>query len=381
MEPDLKTKSTMLKFKAAVLHKTQTPLQIETIEIKELKPTDVLIRLHASGLCHTDLEVMQGQLAYPLPIILGHEGAGVVEAIGKDVTELKIGDHVICSWNPNCGACFYCDRDQPILCEPFGLHQPAGHLMDGTSRYSIDGKKLHHFSVVSSHAQYCVVPQSGAIAVNKNIGFDQACLIGCGVMTGVGAAVRYAQVQEGSHVLVIGCGAVGLNVIQGARLQKAQTIIAVDRIPDRHLPCIKMGATHFIQSDDANILPMIKDLTKGRGADYVFECAGNEQSLRMSLEALRPGGQLVILGKTQVNQDVKLRFGSMMGEKRIVRSSYGGARPHRDFPWLADLYMQGDLLLDELITHRLQLENINDGFDAMSRGEVLRAVVQMNRNE
>lgn len=370
----------MLKFKAAVLHKTQTPLQIESVEIKEIKPTDVLVRLHASGLCHTDLEVIQGQLAYPLPIILGHEGAGVVEAVGEDVIDLKIGDHVICSWNPSCGSCFYCNQDQPILCEPLTLHQPAGHLMDGTSRYLIHGEKLHHFSVVSSHAQYCVVPQSGAIAVNKSIGFDQACLIGCGVMTGVGAAVRYAQVQEGSNVLVIGCGAVGLNVLQGARLQKAKTIIGLDRMPDRKLLCETMGATHFIQADNSNILPMIKDLTNGRGADYVFECAGNEQSLRLSLESLRPGGQLVILGKTQVNQDVKFRFGSLMGEKRIVRSSYGGARPHRDFPWLVDLYLKGDLLLDELITYRLPLENINQGFDAMSRGEVLRAVVQMNRD-
>ena len=365
-----------MKFQAAVLRKVGEPLQIETVDLLALKPDDVLIRMRASGLCHTDLEVMQGSLAYPLPIVLGHEGAGVVQEVGSAVTQVRVGDHVVCSWNPHCGHCFYCERDQPILCEPFSRHQPAGFLMDGSSRYQTKGQTLHHFSVVSSHAEYCVVPESGAIVIPREMPFDRACLIGCGVMTGVGAAMRHARVEAGAHVLVIGCGAVGLNVLQGARMAGARTVIAVDRSAARQALSERMGATHFLGPDVEDAVAAVKDLTAGRGADYVFECAGSEETLRLSLEALRPGGQLVILGKTPVNQDVRLRFGSLMGDKKIVRSSYGGARPRRDFPWLAERYLAGDLLLDELITTRLALKDINLGFEAMSQGKVIRAVIE-----
>ena len=182
-----------MRFRAAVLHRFNEKLTVETVEIGALRPTDVLVRLGASGLCHTDLEVITGQLAYPLPIVLGHEGAGIVEAVGAEVSLVRPGDHVVCSWNPNCGHCYYCDRDQPILCEPFTRHQPAGHLLDGASRLTIGGQKLHHFSVVSSHAEYAVVPETGAVRVPKEIPFERACLIGCGVMTGVGAVSRMGQ--------------------------------------------------------------------------------------------------------------------------------------------------------------------------------------------
>jgi S-(hydroxymethyl)glutathione dehydrogenase / alcohol dehydrogenase len=363
-----------MRFQAAVLHRVDEPLRIETVELDRLEAGDVLIRNHASGLCHTDLEVMQGSLAYPLPIVLGHEGAGVVEAVGASVTSVKPGDHVIASWNPNCGHCFYCDRDQPILCEPFTRHQPAGHLLDGRSRMKLDGKKLHHFSVVSSHAQYSVVPEAGAIPIQAEMPLDRACLIGCGVMTGVGAVSRMARLESGAIAAVIGCGAVGLNAIQGARIEHASRIIAIDRDPARLELARLFGATDVLLADDAAV-DAVKSLTGGRGADAVFECAGAESALQLSLEATRPGGQLIVLGKTEVNRRVSLRFGSLMGEKRIVRSSYGGARPRRDFPWLADLYLKGELMLDELITMRLPLDRINDGFDAMRRGEVLRAVI------
>ena len=364
-----------MKFRAAVLHAPGQPLRVETIELGALKPGDVLVRVRASGLCHTDLEVMQGSIAYPLPIVLGHEGAGVVERVGADVRSVKPGDHVVCSWNPHCGHCFYCERDQPILCEPFTRQQPAGHQLDGESRYLLDGRKLHHFSVISSHAEYCVVPESGAIGVPAAIPFDRACLIGCGVMTGVGAASRVARVEAGSSVAVIGCGAVGLNVLQGAALEQATRVIAIDRDPAREALARAFGATHFIGAGNGDEIDRVKTLTAGRGADCVFECAGSEASLQLGFEITRPGGQAVILGKTNVNQKVSLRFGSLMGEKRIVRSSYGGARPRRDFPWLAQAYLDGKLKLDELISMRLPLARINDGFDAMRRGEIVRAVV------
>ncbi len=369
-----------MRFRAAVLHGTGQPLAIEDVVLEPLARGDVLVRLHASGLCHTDLEVIEGSLAYPMPIVLGHEGAGVVERVGEGVTAVQPGDHVVCSWNPHCGHCFYCERDQPILCEPFSRQQPAGRLLDGGIRYRLaDGRPLHHFSVVSSHAEYCVVPESGAIAVPREMPFDRACLIGCGVMTGVGAASRLAQVQAGSSVVVIGCGAVGLNTVQGARLQQADVIVAIDRDPQRLALAGTLGATHLLgvqSSEPAALLAAVRELTAGRGADYAFECAGGEGPLQLMYELLRPGGQGVILGKVNVDRKVSLRFGSMMGEKRITRSSYGGARPRRDFPWLARLYLDGRLKLDELITRRLPLDRINEGFDAMRAGQAIRTVVQ-----
>jgi S-(hydroxymethyl)glutathione dehydrogenase / alcohol dehydrogenase len=365
-----------MRFRAAVLHRIDEPLRIESVTLDRIGPEDVLIRNRASGLCHTDLEVIEGSLAYPLPIVLGHEGAGVVEAVGESVSTVRAGDHVVASWNPNCGRCFHCDRDQPILCEPFTRHQPAGHLLDGTSRMAVDGCKLHHFSVVSSHAEYSVVPESGAIVVPRDIPFDRACLIGCGVMTGVGAVSRMARLEAGSIAAIVGCGAVGLNAVQGARIERAERIVAIDPDPLRLELARRMGATDLLQPD-GDTVGAVKALSAGRGADGVFECAGAESALQLALELTRPGGQLVILGKTHVDRKVSLRFGSLMGEKRIVRSSYGGARPRRDFPWLAGLYLKGELMLDELITMRLPLERINDGFDAMRRGDVVRAVVQM----
>ena len=350
-------------------------LELVEIEVEDPHEHEVLVRVEASGVCHSDLHVLDGALPNPVPIVLGHEPAGIVEAVGSDVLSVRPGDHVICSWNPSCGRCFYCDRGQPILCEPFTRHQPQGHLLDGTSRLSVDGRKLHHFSVVSSHAEYCVVPETGAIVAPKEIPFDRACLIGCGVMTGVGGAARVARIDGGSSAAVIGCGAVGLNAVQGAMLQRADTIIALDRDPARLTMAKLFGATHTVDAGSNDVVAQIKALTGGRGADYVIESAGHEQAFRLSPEILRPGGRLVWLGKINVDRDVAFRWGALMGEKRIVRSSYGGARPRRDFPWLARLYLSGKLRLDELITRRIRLEEINEGFAAMTRGEIVRAVI------
>lgn len=366
-----------MKFKAAVLGAVgATALSVETLVCADLMDDDVLIRMAASGLCHTDLEVMQGTVSYPVPIVLGHEGAGVVEAVGRRVHGVSVGDHVVCSWNPHCGHCFHCERDQPILCEPLAAHQRAGHLMGGGSRYSLDGQPVHHFAGVSSHAEYCVVTADSAVVIPREMPLDRACLIGCAVMTGVGAVARLAQVPAGSSVIVIGTGAVGLNAIQGAVIQRAHPIIAVDRHPARLELAKRLGATHALLADDAGLLETVKAVTAGRGADYAIECAGQEASIRLALEATRRGGGVVLLGKTPVNQLVALRFGALMGEKRIVRSSYGGARPQRDFPWLAKLYLDGVLKLDELVMERLELADINRGFDAMRAGQAVRSIVQ-----
>jgi S-(hydroxymethyl)glutathione dehydrogenase/alcohol dehydrogenase len=363
--------------RAAVLRNTgDIDLEVrDDIELRPTGPGEVKVRITHSGVCHSDLSAMNGTIPQPPPAVLGHEGAGIVEAVGSDVTSVRKGDHVVCSWNPSCGHCFYCDRDQPILCEPFTRHQPQGHMLDGASRLSVGGSKLHHFSVVSSHAEYCVVPESGAIAVPREIPFDRACLIGCGVMTGVGAAARVARIDGGASVVVLGCGAVGLNAIQGAMLQRADTIVALDRDPARLAMAQRFGATHAIDAGGNDVVGAVKALTGGRGADYVLESAGHPDAFRLSVELVRPGGQLVWLGKVNVGQDVAFRWGALMGEKRIVRSSYGGARPRRDFPWLARLYLDGKLELGSLITRRLKLDDINEGFAAMTRGEVVRAVV------
>jgi S-(hydroxymethyl)glutathione dehydrogenase/alcohol dehydrogenase len=367
-----------MKFRAAVLNKVNEPLTLDTLEMAPLAPTDVLVKLKASGLCHTDLEVIQGSLAYPLPIVLGHEGAGIVEAVGADVTQVRPGDHVICSWNPHCGHCFYCERDLPILCEPFARHQPRGMLLDGRSRMKRGGEQVHHYSVTSTHAEYTVIPESGAIAVPKELPFDRACIIGCGVMTGVGAAVRKAKVAAGETVAVIGCGAVGLNVIQGAKLVDAGRIIAIDVGKAKLDRARLFGATDTVDGSAADALDQVRALTGGRGADYVFEAAGRRDTFRLSVEAVRPGGQVVWLGKINVDEDVSFRWGSLMGEKRIVRSSYGEARPRRDFPWLAEEYLRGRLKLDELITGRIRLDQINEGFAALARGEGIRTVVMLD---
>lgn len=363
--------------KAAVLHEVGKPLAIEELEIAPLKPHDVLVRIRASGLCHTDLEVMQGSIQAPLPIVLGHEGAGVVEEVGSGVMQVKPGDHIVCSGIPNCGHCFYCNNGQPVLCETVVAGSRSGHLTDGESRLTMRGRKVHHFAFISSYAQYCVIPEAGAVPVPHEIGFDQACLLGCCVVTGIAAVTRCAQVSPGSSVLVVGCGAVGLNVIQGARLAHGTPIIAVD-ISERHLAMApRFGATHTIHARREDAVSAVRALTQGRGADYAFEAAGNESALRTTLEAARPGARIVILGKTPVNARVSLRFGSLMGEKSIIRSSYGGARPRLDFPWIARAYLAGNVLLDELITLRLPLADINEGFQEMQRGAVTRAVAHM----
>jgi S-(hydroxymethyl)glutathione dehydrogenase/alcohol dehydrogenase len=366
----------VIRFRAAVLHAHDQPLAIEEVTLPPPGPHDVLVRNHASGLCHTDLEVIQGRLPYPFPIVLGHEGAGVVEAVGSEVRELQVGDHVVASWNPHCGSCFHCERDEPVLCEPFRKHQPAGRLLDGKTRLERDGLPLHHFGVVSSHAEYSMVPESGAVSIQHDMPLDRACLIGCGVMTGVGAVIRVANVQAGQFIAVIGCGPVGLNAIQGGRIAGAERILAIDRDPRRLALARQLGATDTFEVDE-HVLGQVKLATHGRGVDAAFECAGNEAAMQLAVEAARAGGQVVILGKVPVNDRVAFRFGSMMGEKRITRSSYGGARPKRDFPWLAELYLRGDLALDELITHRLRLDEINTGFDGMRQGEVMRAVVEL----
>jgi len=365
----------MRRIKAAVLHDSHSALVVESVELTELQPDDVLVKVRASGLCHTDLEVMRGDLQYPLPIVLGHEGAGIVEDVGARVKHIQVGDHVICSWNPSCGQCYFCLRDQPTTCEVFLRTEARGHLMDDGSRLRLDGLELHHYSAVSSHAEYCVVSSLGVVPVSKEIPFDRACLIGCGVATGVSAVTRVVRVEPETTVLVVGCGAVGLNVIQGARMAGAGTIVAVDTNPQKLEYAQVFGATHIVDASTENPIDFVRSLTEGRGADYGFEAAGREASIRQTLEATRYGGAVVILGKTRMDDDVRIRFGSLVGDKTVVRSTYGGTRPHEDFPILVSAYLQGELMLDELVTTRLRLEDVNEGYARMEEPNCIRNVI------
>ncbi|HVY18037.1 MAG TPA: Zn-dependent alcohol dehydrogenase [Rhodopila sp.] len=365
----------MPKAHAAILRQTNTPLSIESIEIGPVAPGDVLVRIRAASLCHTDLEAIEGSLSVPLPAVLGHEAAGEIAEVGPGVETLGIGDRVVLSWNPHCGTCFYCDRAQPILCRQFLANGPKAFHFDGKPRLTCEAAPVHQLMYLGGFAEYCIVPAQAAIRIPDAMPFDRAALIGCGVMTGVGAATRVADLRWGDAALVIGCGAVGLSAVQGCALAGAATIVAVDPNPARQQLAQAVGATHACAPADA--LDLIRSLTDGRGADAIIEAAGRPETFRLSVEAVRPGGQVVWLGKVAVNDEVAFRWGSLMQEKRIIRSSYGGTKPATDFPMLARAYLDGKLKLDEMISARISLAEVNAGFAALKRGETVRSVILM----
>jgi S-(hydroxymethyl)glutathione dehydrogenase/alcohol dehydrogenase len=369
------TTSGLLRFRAAVLPAPGQKLRIETVDSLPPQAGEVLVRIGAAGLCHTDLEVIEGQLAYPMPIVLGHEAAGTIAAVGPGVDPSRIGERVVLSWNPHCGRCFHCERGQPILCDQYVSQSPRAVAFDGTTRLSLLGQPVHTMMHIAAFAEYAIVTDACAVAIPHQMPMDRACLLGCGVLTGVGAATRIADLRYGDTAMVIGCGAVGLSAVQGARLAGASCIVAVDLDDSKLALAMDMGATHAVNANLADPVAEVRRLTNGRGADCVLEAVGNEKSFRISTEACRIGGQIVWLGKVGVNQDVLFRWGALMGEKRITRSSYGGARTATDFPALARSYLRGDLRLDELITQRISLDEVNRGFDDLKAGRAIRSVI------
>jgi S-(hydroxymethyl)glutathione dehydrogenase/alcohol dehydrogenase len=367
-----------MKVQAAVLRETRGTLSVEEIDLAQPGPGEVLVRIAASGLCHTDWETMRGDQPCNLPAVIGHEGAGVVEAVGPGVTLTRPGEHVALSWSPNCGHCFYCDQGQPILCEVAAGANATGVMFDGTPRFSSSGAPIYHYSLVSSHAERTVVAQQAAVPLPKEFPLDRAALLGCAVMTGYGGAVRAGRVRPEDSVVVIGCGAVGLSAVQGARIAGASTIVAVDVKPLKLGWAEAFGATHVVDATRQDPVKAVRGLTRGRGADVAVEAAGLNVTIRQALEASRPGARVVILGKTPVGQEVTFPFSVLMGEREIVRTSYGMARPRVDFPKLANLYLRGELRLDEMISLRLPLADINHGFEELERGNVARALVVFN---
>ncbi len=361
--------------KAAVLHHPNTPLEVQDVDLEKPHAGEVLVQNIASGVCHSDWHVVTGDTKHPLPVVLGHEGAGIVQEVGEGVTSLEVGDHVVLNWAPNCGTCYYCLHDQPQLCQTLVTPLWEGTLLDGTSRLSREGHTIYHLSGLATFAEQSVVPERTCIPIRKDVPFQAASLVGCAVTTGVGAVTNTVQVRPGESVTVFGCGGVGLNILQGADLVGAETIIAVDKAPAKMELAEAFGATHMVLADEDPV-HRIRELTGGRGADYVFEAVGIPELQETALDAVRPGGTLVITGIAPMGSSTNFP-GAILArqEKRVVGSYYGSSYPRRDFPRLLDLYMAGKLKLDELITQTYSLEDINQAFQDMLSGENARGVI------
>ena len=364
--------------KAAVLYECKTPLRVEDVDLDNPKAGEVRVRIVASGVCHSDYSVIHGVLGAKLPAVLGHEGAGVVEEVGPGVTLVKSGDHVVLSVIANCGYCSFCAIGQPVLCDNLGRTLGRGTMLDGTSRLSKNGQAISQLAGLASFAQYVVVPETTCIPIPSTVPLDKACLVGCGVMTGVGAAINTAKVEPGSSAVVIGCGGVGLNVIQGCALAGARTIIGVDLLDNKLDYAKEFGATHTINPGRQDLLKTVRSLTKGRGADYAFEVIGLSKTLEQAYACTHRGGTLIVVGAGSREDLWKIPVGSfLMTEKVIKSSTYGSARPRVDLPRLIDLYMNKQLKLDELVSRTYPLGDINQSMTALEKGEVARSVIVM----
>ena len=363
--------------KAAVLYELKTPLKVEDVDLDNPKAREVRVKIAANGVCHSDYSVIHGVLRSPLPVVLGHEGAGIVEEVGPEVNLVKAGDHVVLSFAPYCGRCYYCAIGRPVLCENMRITMGKGTLLDGTCRLKKNGKDIHHMAGLSSFAQYAVVPEIACITIPNHMPLDKACLVGCGVMTGVGAAINTAKVEPGSSAVVVGCGGVGLNVIQGCALAGAGTIIAVDLMENKLEYARQFGATHTINPSRQDVVKTVRSLTEGRGADYAFEVIGLSKTIEQAYACARQGGTTVVVGAPSREAMVTLPASSFLTEKVIKGSVYGSARPRVDMPRLIDLYMNKKLKLDELVTRTYSLDEVNEAMTALEKGEVARSVIVM----
>jgi S-(hydroxymethyl)glutathione dehydrogenase/alcohol dehydrogenase len=366
-----------VKTKAAVAWKAGAPLTIETVELEGPRAGEVLVEVKATGICHTDQFTLSGADPEGLfPAILGHEGAGVVLECGPGVTSVARGDHVIPLYTPECRQCKFCLSRKTNLCQRIRATQGKGLMPDGTSRFSMGGKPILHYMGTSTFANHIVVPEIALAKVREDAPFDTICYIGCGVTTGVGAVIFTAKVEPGANVVVFGLGGIGLNVIQGAKLVGADKIIGVDLNPAREAIARRFGMTHFVNPKaQANVVDAIVQLTDG-GADYSFECIGNVQTMRQALECCHKGwGQSVIIGVAPAGAEIATRPFQLVTGRVWKGSAFGGARGRTDVPRIVDWYMEKKIAIDPLITHRLPLDRINEGFDLMERGESIRSVV------
>jgi len=363
--------------RAAVAFEAGQPLQIETVQLDGPREGEVLVEVKATGVCHTDAFTLSGDDPEGLfPSILGHEGAGVIVDVGPGVKSLQPGDHVIPLYTPECRECDFCLHPKTNLCQAIRATQGRGMMPDGSSRFSLNGQPLYHYMGTSTFANYTVLPEIAVARVREDAPFDKICYIGCGVTTGIGAVLFTAKVEPGSTVAVFGLGGIGLNVIQGARLVGADRIIGIDLNPARAGLGEKFGMTDFINpAETDDVVGAIVDLTNG-GVDYSFECIGNVNVMRQALECCHKGwGESVIIGVAGAGQEISTRPFQLVTGRVWRGTAFGGARGRTDVPRIVDWYMDGKINIDDLITHTLPLENINDAFDLMHKGESIRSVV------
>jgi S-(hydroxymethyl)glutathione dehydrogenase / alcohol dehydrogenase len=358
--------------RGAVLYNFNEALTIDSLELKPPRADEVVVKVAASGVCHSDLSVQQMKLPLPPPVVLGHEGAGVVEEVGKDVTTLKKGDHVVLSWVENCGKCHFCVAGTVHLCD-----RNQQGLMTGEENVFVkNGTEISRMAGVGSFAERTVVRATAAIKIPDEVPLDRACLVGCGVMTGVGAAINTAKVRPGETVAVFGCGGVGLNVIQGAELCGASRIIAIDLSKSKLELAKKFGATDVVDAAAGDASDRVRELTGGIGVDYAFEVIGVPAVITQAFMAIKRGGKVIVVGVPPFGSEVTIPgFPIPLDEKSIIGSLYGSANMRRDMPKLIDLYMRGRLKIDELVSRRIKLDDVNDAFAAMEKGEVARSVI------
>src|SRR6476620_3770043 len=367
-----------MKTRAAVAFAARQPLEIVEVDLEGPKAGEVLVEIMATGICHTDAYTLDGFDSEGLfPSILGHEGAGVVREVGPGVTSVTAGDHVIPLYTPECRQCKSCVSGKTNLCTAIRSTQGQGVMPDGTSRFSLKGKKIHHYMGCSTFSNYTVLPEIALARIRPDAPFDKVCYIGCGVTTGIGAVINTAKVQPGDNVVVFGLGGIGLNVVQGARMVGASMIIGVDLNPKRKALARNFGLTHFVNPRDVggDLVAHLVELTGG-GADYSFECIGNVDVMRQALECCHRGwGVSVIIGVAGSGQEIKTRPFQLVTGRVWKGTAFGGAKGRRDVPKIVDWYMEGKINIDDLITHKLPLEKINDAFDLMHDGQSIRSVV------
>jgi len=364
--------------KAAVLNGLLEPLEIrDDVVVESPHAGELRLRMAASGVCHSDLSMQNGTMMAATPIVLGHEGAGVVEEIGPGVTGFEVGDHVVISWVPQCGECYFCTRGQGQLCENSNAALATGGLLDGTTRMTSRGQPLFQMAASGTFGETTIIPAIGAVKIPKDFDLKLGALIGCGVLTGVGAALNTASIAKGDTVAVVGCGGVGLNVIQGARIAGAGEIIAIDTAETKLAMAKQFGATATINASQSDPVSQVMTMTKERGADVAFEVIGLQPTIDQVIAMTRRGGQAILVGVPRMDVMVSLPafLGVVLQEKTIKGCWYGSSNVQRDVPKLIELYKKGDLKLDELVSRTITLEQVNEAFDAMQTGEIARSVI------
>ena len=363
-----------MKMKAAVLNGVGQKFEIKEIDIASPKNGEVLVKIKASGLCASDLNAIDGKRnLVPFPAVIGHEAAGEVVECGENVTNVNVGNHVVLSIVPSCGTCEYCRKGNPNFCTTAGNAMGEGGLFDGTSRLSLNGEKLNQFLTVSSFAEYAVVPATGLVKIPEDMPLDRAALISCAVLTGYGSVVNTAKVKKDSTVAVFGCGGVGLNIIQGAKIAGAKRIFAIDVTKEKLNLAKKLGATDLVNSRQSDPVKEIKEITSG--VDFVFEALGREETIQQAWKTVGPFGQLTLVGLMKHGASLTIDAGPFVNEQSIKGCYFGSSNIQQDVPILVDKYLAGELKLDELISRRIKLEELNDAFNQLRNGEGARSVL------